>query len=124
MDGKNASKNAKRNTESARVLALIPAHNEASHIASVVAGALAYLPVLVVDDGSTDDTAARAGASGAAVLHQTPNQGKGAALRAGFRQAIHEGYDAVLTLDERGPPCCVRRAKALPKRGEAPLTVV
>jgi glycosyltransferase involved in cell wall biosynthesis len=101
-DSKNVSKNAKRNTESARVLALIPAYNEASHIASVVAGALAYLPVLVVDDGSTDDTAARAKASGAAVLHQTPNQGKGAALRAGFRQAIHEGYDAVLTLDADG----------------------
>jgi glycosyltransferase involved in cell wall biosynthesis len=96
------SKNAKRNTESARILALIPAYNEASHIASVVAGALTYLPVLVVDDGSTDDTAARAKASGAAVLHQTPNQGKGAALRAGFRQAIHEGYDAVLTLDADG----------------------
>jgi glycosyltransferase involved in cell wall biosynthesis len=102
MDSKNASKNAKRNTGSARVLALIPAYNEAPHIASVVAGTLAYLPVLVVDDGSTDDTAARAKASGAAVLHQTPNQGKGAALRAGFRQAISEGYDAVLTLDADG----------------------
>jgi glycosyltransferase involved in cell wall biosynthesis len=101
-DGKNASKNAKRNTESARVLALIPAYNEAPHIASVVTGALAYLPVLVVDDGSIDDTAARAKASGAAVLRQTPNQGKGAALRAGFHQAIHEGYDAALTLDADG----------------------
>jgi glycosyltransferase involved in cell wall biosynthesis len=101
-DSKNAGKNAKRNTENARVLALIPAYNEAPHIASVVAGALAYLPVLVVDDGSMDDTAACAKVSGAAVLHQTPNQGKGAALRAGFRQAIHEGYDAVLTLDADG----------------------
>jgi glycosyltransferase involved in cell wall biosynthesis len=98
-DSKNASKNVKRNTESARVLALIPAYNEAPHIASVVAGALAYLPVLVVDDGSTDDTAARAKASGAAVLCQMPNQGKGSALRTGFRQAIYEGYDAVVTLD-------------------------
>jgi glycosyltransferase involved in cell wall biosynthesis len=102
IESKNASKNAKRNAERARVLALIPAYNEASHIASVVAGALADLPVWVVDDGSTDDTAARARASGAAVLRQTPNQGKGAALRAGFRQAIHEGYDAVLTLDADG----------------------
>jgi len=98
-DSKNASTNAKPNTESASVLALIPAYNETPHIASVVTGALAHLPVLVVDDGSTDDTAARARASGAAVLRQTPNQGKGAALRTGFRQAIHEGYDAVLTLD-------------------------
>jgi glycosyltransferase involved in cell wall biosynthesis len=96
------NKNAKQNTASARVLALIPAYNEAPHVATVVAGALAYLPVLVVDDGSADDTAARAKASGAAVLQQMPNQGKGAALRVGFRQAIHEGYDAVLTLDADG----------------------
>jgi glycosyltransferase involved in cell wall biosynthesis len=102
IESKNASKNAKRNAESTSVLALIPAYNEAPHIASVVAGALAYLPVLVVDDGSTDDTAARAKASGAAVLRQMPNQGKGSALRAGFRQAIHEGYDAVLNLDADG----------------------
>ena len=102
IDSKNVSKNAKRNTESARVLALIPAYNEAPHIVRVVAGACAYLPVLVVDDGSTDDTAARAKASGAAVLHQMPNQGKGSALRSGFRQAIYEGYDAVLTLDADG----------------------
>ena len=101
-DSKNASNNAKQNTESARVVALIPAYNEAPYIGSVVTGALAQLPVLVVDDGSTDDTAARARASGAAVLHQMPNQGKGSALRAGFRQAIHEGYDAVLTLDADG----------------------
>ena len=96
------SDNAERNTENAKILALIPAYNEAPHIASVAAGALAYLPVLVVDDGSTNDTAARAKASGAAVWPQTPNQGKGAALRAGFRQAIHEGYEAVLTLDADG----------------------
>jgi glycosyltransferase involved in cell wall biosynthesis len=84
-DSKNASTNAKPNSESASVLALIPAYNETPHIVSVVTGALAHLPVLVVDDGSTDDTAARARASGAAVLRQTPNQGKGTALRTGFR---------------------------------------
>jgi hypothetical protein len=40
------------------ILALIPAHNEARHIAMVVTGVRAHLPVLVVDDGSTDATAA------------------------------------------------------------------
>jgi len=54
-DSKNASTNAKPNTESASVLALIPAYNETPHIASVVTGALAHLPVLVVDDGSALD---------------------------------------------------------------------
>jgi glycosyltransferase involved in cell wall biosynthesis len=85
-----------------RVLALIPAHNEAARIADVVAGALAQLPVLVVDDGSSDDTAARALAAGATVIEQRPNQGKGAALRAGFRWAIGREFDAIVTLDGDG----------------------
>jgi glycosyltransferase involved in cell wall biosynthesis len=85
-----------------RILALVPAYNEAEHIAAVVRGARAHLPVLVVDDGSTDDTALRASEADAAVLRQVPNQGKGAALRAGFRQALAGGYDAVLTLDGDG----------------------
>lgn len=88
--------------ESVKILALIPAYNEAPRIANVVTGTLAHLPVLVVDDGSTDETAAQAGDAGAAVLRQTPNQGKGAALRAGFRWALAEGYDAVVTLDADG----------------------
>lgn len=85
-----------------QVLALIPAYNEGTRVASVVAGACAHLPVWVVDDGSSDDTAARAEEAGATVLRQVPNQGKGAALRAGFRRAIDAGYEAVLTLDADG----------------------
>jgi glycosyltransferase involved in cell wall biosynthesis len=85
-----------------RILTLIPAYNEIAHIADVVAGALQHLPVLVVDDGSTDDTARCAKSAGASVLCQVPNQGKGAALRAGFRRALDEGYDAVITLDADG----------------------
>jgi glycosyltransferase involved in cell wall biosynthesis len=84
------------------VLALVPAHDEAPRIAAVVRGALAHLPVLVVDDGSTDGTAAVAREAGAEVLEQRPNAGKGAALRAGFRHALEAGYDAVVTLDGDG----------------------
>lgn len=86
----------------ARQLCLIPAHNEAPRIGAVVRGAAAHLPVLVVDDGSADDTAAVAEAAGASVLRQTPNQGKGMALKAGFRWAIERGNDAVVTLDADG----------------------
>ncbi len=85
-----------------KILALVPAYNEAVHIGAVVAGARAYLPVLVVDDGSTDETAVQAQQAGARVLHQELNQGKGAALKAGFRQALQWGYEAVLTLDADG----------------------
>jgi glycosyltransferase involved in cell wall biosynthesis len=85
-----------------RVLAVVPAFNEASRIGDVVRGALTHLPVLVVDDGSSDATAAEARAAGAKVLVQRPNQGKGAALRAGFRWALERGFDAVVTLDGDG----------------------
>lgn len=84
------------------IVALIPGYNEGPRIAEVVRGAAAHLPVLVVDDGSSDDTAAQARTAGATVIEQRPNQGKGAALRAGFRRALADGADAVLTLDADG----------------------
>jgi glycosyltransferase involved in cell wall biosynthesis len=88
--------------ETPRIVALIPGYQEGPRIAAVVEGARRYLPVVVVDDGSTDDTAAEAEAAGAIVLVQRPNAGKGAALRAGFRHALERGADAVVTLDADG----------------------
>ena len=84
------------------LIALIPAHDEAPRIVPVIHGALTHLPVLVVDDGSSDSTAVEAAAAGATVLSQHPNQGKGAALRAGFARAIADGVLAVVTLDADG----------------------
>lgn len=81
------------------IYALIPAYNEETSIAAVVAQAKGYLPVLVVDDGSHDSTADLAESAGARVIRQTPNQGKGAALVNGFRQALALGADAVIMLD-------------------------
>ena len=89
-------------TAAPRVIALIPGYEEGPRIGAVVAAARLHLPVLVVDDGSRDDTAAQAEAAGAEVLRQIPNQGKGAALRAGFRRALDQGYEGVLTLDADG----------------------
>jgi len=85
-----------------KILVLIPAYNEFSSIASVVTAARRYLPVLVVDDGSSDATAECARLAGAEVLSQKPNQGKGAALRCGFQRPLEGGYEAVLTLDGDG----------------------
>jgi glycosyltransferase involved in cell wall biosynthesis len=84
------------------IVALIPGYQEGPRIATVVEGASRYLPVVVVDDGSTDDTAAQAEAAGATVLVQRRNAGKGAALRAGFRHALEHGAVAVVTLDADG----------------------
>ena len=85
-----------------RIVALIPAYQEAARIADVVAEAHRWLPVLVVDDGSTDQTASLAEGAGARVLRQVPNAGKGAALRRGFVAALEDGVDAVITLDADG----------------------
>jgi glycosyltransferase involved in cell wall biosynthesis len=85
-----------------KIVALIPGYNEAERIRAVIDATRAYLPVLVVDDGSSDDTATIAEATGATVLRQVPNQGKGAALKRGFRWAIENQVDAVLMLDADG----------------------
>jgi glycosyltransferase involved in cell wall biosynthesis len=84
------------------IVAVVPAHDEAPRIAAVVSAAREHLAVIVVDDGSTDATAARAGEAGAEVIEQRPNQGKGAALRTGFRRALADGAEAILTLDADG----------------------
>jgi glycosyltransferase involved in cell wall biosynthesis len=85
-----------------RFIALIPAYEEGPRVAAVVEAASRHLPVVVVDDGSTDDTASAAEAAGAIVLRQHPNAGKGAALRAGFRHALGDGAAAAITLDADG----------------------
>jgi len=85
-----------------RGLVLISAYNEENRISSVVKSALAYLPVLVVDDGSTDQTARLANQVGATVLSYPQNQGKGTALRMGIRKAVEQSYDFVITLDADG----------------------
>ncbi len=83
-------------------LALIPAYNEASRIEPVIAGTLPQLPVLVIDDGSKDNSAEIARRAGATVVQQPQNKGKGEALRAGFQWALAQGFDAVITLDADG----------------------
>lgn len=85
-----------------QIIALIPAYNEARYIADVVRGALAYVPVVVIDDGSTDGTGAAAALAGAKVLAHGVNKGKGQALNTGFDYAIQRGVDAAITLDADG----------------------
>ncbi len=86
-----------------QIAVVIPAYNEAATIADIVRRARQQIErVIVVDDGSRDDTAARAEASGAVVLRQAGNQGKGAGLWRGMRYAVEQGADAVVTLDADG----------------------
>lgn len=84
------------------ILALIPANNEKDHIQAVVTAARQHLAVLVVDDGSRDDTAQQAAAAGARVVRHPVNRGKGAALITGFQESLKMGCEAVITLDADG----------------------
>ena len=86
-----------------KTLALIPCYNEENGVADVVRRCLTYTDgALVVDDGSSDETASRAREAGAVVIQHPKNLGKGVALNAGYDYAVREGYDAVITLDGDG----------------------
>lgn len=85
-----------------RIVALVPAFNERRAIQPVLAGALKTLPVVVVDDGSSDGTAEVAEEAGALVIRHEVNQGKGAALRTGFQWALENELSAIITLDADG----------------------
>ncbi len=86
-----------------KICILIPAHNEARAIAGVVKAArVKGLDVIVVDDGSSDDSARLAREAGAEVLVNFKNQGKGFSLQRGFDHIISRDYDALITMDADG----------------------
>jgi hypothetical protein len=85
------------------IVIVIPCFQGAATVAAVVRDAKATgLPVVVVDDGSTDDSARVAEDAGAVVLRHRQNRGKGAAIASGFAHAKSIGADAVLTMDADG----------------------
>lgn len=92
--------------DTASTSVIIPAYNEAHAIGAVVSALMStarWQEVLVVDDGSSDDTGARAAAAGATVIRHPYNKGNGAAVKTGLRRAVG---DMVLILDADGqhPP--------------------
>lgn len=88
-----------------QVLVVMPAFNEATVIAQVIAEVRAELPgasVLVVSDGSTDDTVDIARQAGARALELPFNLGVGGAMRLGFRFAVDNGFPVAVQLDSDG----------------------
>lgn len=86
-------------------LIVMPAFNEEESVADVVTEVLAKLSgisVLVVDDGSTDSTVARARHAGATVISLPFNLGVGGAMRAGFKYALAHGFQNVVQVDSDG----------------------
>jgi glycosyltransferase involved in cell wall biosynthesis len=92
-------------TQLTDTLIVMPAFNEQETVADVVAEVFLKLPgisVLVVDDGSTDQTVVQARSSGATVISLPFNLGVGGAMRAGFKYALAHGFINVVQVDSDG----------------------
>jgi dolichol-phosphate mannosyltransferase len=91
-----------------RVLCVAPAWNEGERAAMVVKAVPSDIveTTVVVDDGSTDETAVLAERAGAVVIRNGSNRGVGAAIRSGIDYAINNGYDIVVVVSGGGktPP--------------------
>ena len=86
-------------TESKRCIAIIPCYNEEATIASVVLKAKQHVEVVVINDGSIDDTARIAEYAGATVISHKRNGGKTSAVKTGFQYALDNNFDYVITID-------------------------
>jgi glycosyltransferase involved in cell wall biosynthesis len=112
----------------AGTLVFIPAWNEAENLPAVLDGLRLELPdadVLVVDDGSTDGTAAVAAAGGAHVLSLGVNRGLPVGIAAGYRYALEHGYDFCGRVDADGqhPPAELARLLALVREDRCDVAV-
>ena len=100
---------------------LIPAYNEGSIIASVIADIQkeGWKYIIVVDDGSTDNTFKEAKETGVVVFRHFLNRGKGAAIKTGFEAAKKLNADIVVTLDADGQhnPKDIKRLVQLLEKG-------
>jgi glycosyltransferase involved in cell wall biosynthesis len=93
-------------SRTAKVVAVIPAYEEAGTIGGIVRRAIPHVEeVYVVDDGSSDETSDRAAEEGATVIRMAENGGKAASLITGFRRAIADGAEGIVTLDGDGQHC-------------------
>jgi glycosyltransferase involved in cell wall biosynthesis len=109
--------------EPSEVSVVIPAYNEALSIAGVVsamASAATWREIIVVDDGSSDETGARAKEAGACVVRHPYNKGNGAAVKSGIRRA---SGDFVLILDGDGQHRAGDARRLVARLGEYDLVI-
>lgn len=100
-----------KNGENIKILALLPAYNEGAHLENVLKAVKKQITdILVVDDGSKDNTSQIARDAGVNLLSRGYNCGKGQSLKDGYQWALENGYDAVIMLDSDGQhdPACIK----------------
>lgn len=85
-----------------RLITIIPAYNEEDAIVGVIKKSMKYSDVLVIDDGSRDDTYNLARKTGVEVIKHDTNRGKGAAIKTGLKKALKSDYDVYILLDGDG----------------------
>jgi glycosyltransferase involved in cell wall biosynthesis len=105
------------------VAIVIPAFNEAHSIADVVTAVVAYGTPVVVDDGSEDDTGARAAAAGALVVRHDRNGGYDKALASGFAKADEIGAEFIVTTDADGQLDAGTIPAVLDRLNKVPLVI-
>lgn len=86
-----------------KLTVVIPAYNESRHLGPVIESVKKYTPdIVVVDDGSGDETSEVAQKSGAKVYRHPVNRGLGGALGTGIKAALQDGADIIITMDADG----------------------
>ena len=111
-----------------QVFLLIPAYNEETRIASVIRGVkegYSSLDVVVIDDGSKDETRRRAIEAGARVISHPYNLGYGVALQTGYKYGLREGYETLVQMDGDGQhdPSYIPSLLSAVQRGDADLVI-
>jgi glycosyltransferase involved in cell wall biosynthesis len=91
------------------IVTVIPCYNEEEAIKELVHTTLKYSDVLVVDDGSTDNTSPLAVAAGAMIIKHQFNLGKGAAIKTGLKKVLNDDYNIIILMDGDGQhnPQCI-----------------
>lgn len=111
-----------------KAFVLIPAYNEAARIGGVIQGVKERYPsleVVVIDDGSGDDTRKRGIEAGARVISHPYNLGYGVALQTGYKYALREGYEALVQIDGDGQhdPAYIRVLLDKIQKGDTDLAI-
>jgi glycosyltransferase involved in cell wall biosynthesis len=107
-----------------QVVVIVPCLNEAATLPALIPHIQSHIPnVIVIDDGSTDQTAALAHAAGAEVIRHDQPQGKGAALIDGWRRAHQRGFRWALNMDGDGQHAPEDIPSFLAAGGSAPLVL-